>query len=65
VSGALFGGYTVVGIGVGSVLIMNLITPGALDQLSQTLLGQGVMLVSGVLFLIGFLLIRKITDIEI
>jgi len=65
VSGALFGGYTVVGIGVGSVLVMNLITPGALDQLSKTLPGQLVIAVSGVLFLIGFLLIRKITDIEI
>jgi tight adherence protein B len=65
VSGALFGGYTVVGIGVGSVLVMNLITPGALDRLSQTLPGQLVIAVSGALFVLGFVLIRKITDIEI
>ena len=39
--------------------------PGALDRLSQTLPGQLVIAVSGSLFVIGFLLIRKITDIEI
>lgn len=65
VSGAIFGGYTVVAIGVGSVLVMNLITPGALDRLSQTLPGQLVMVVSGFLFFLGYLLMRKITDIEV
>jgi len=65
VSGAVFGGYTVVAIGVGSVLVMNLITPGALDRLSQTLPGQIVMLVSGVLFGLGYFLMRKITNIQV
>jgi tight adherence protein B len=65
VSGAVFGGYTVVAIGVGAVIMMNVISPGALDALSQNLLGQIVLLVAGVLFAMGFFLIRRITKIDI
>ena len=48
----------VVGIAMGSVLIMNLITPGALDAMVQTVPGQIV------LFVLGHVIINRITRIE-
>jgi len=65
ISGALFSGYTVLMIGAGSVLIMNAVNPGSLDIMAGSLLGQIVLVVAGTLFLFGFLLIRKITRVDI
>lgn len=65
ISGALFSGYVVAALGVGSVFLMNLISPGALDALSQTGLGRIVLLTAAALFAAGFLLIRRITRVEI
>lgn len=65
VSGAVFSGYTVLVIGAGSVLLMNAINPGSLDAMAKTGLGQIVLVVAGILFFIGFLLIRRITKVEI
>jgi tight adherence protein B len=64
-TGAVFIGWLVVAIALGSVLVMNLISPGALDILVQTLPGQVVLVVSGALFVTGHLLINRITRIEI
>lgn len=65
VSGAVFSGYMVLMIGVGSVFIMNLLNPGSLDQLAQNLLGQVVLVVAGSLFALGFVLIQRVTKVEI
>ena len=54
----------VVGIAMGSVLIMNLITPGALDAMVQTVPGQIVLIVAGSLFVLGHVIINRITRIE-
>ncbi|WP_050670798.1 type II secretion system F family protein [Luteipulveratus halotolerans] len=64
-SAASFSGYMVVAIGVGSVFVMNLITPGSLDKLASNLIGQGVLLVAGVMFCIGFFLMRRISRVEV
>lgn len=65
VSGAVFSGYTVLLIGVGAIFLMNLVQPGSLDTLATTLLGQIVLLVSGSMFVLGVILIRRITKVEI
>jgi tight adherence protein B len=65
ISGALFSGYVVAGLGVGSVFVMNLITPGALDALAKTGLGRIVLIAAAALFAAGFLAIRRITRVEI
>jgi tight adherence protein B len=65
VSGALFSGYIVTGLGIASVFVMNLITPGALDLLAQSALGRIVLLAASAFFLLGFLLIRRLTNVEI
>lgn len=65
VSGAVFSGYIVLGIGIGSIFVMNLLSPGALDQLAQTTPGRLVLLVSSAFFTAGFVLIKRITRIEV
>lgn len=62
--GASFSGYAVIMIGLASILLMNLVSPGAIDTLVGTLIGQIVLIASGSLFLIGFLLIRRLTDLD-
>ena len=54
-----------VGLGVGSVFVMNVITPGALDALAKTGLGRIVLVAAAALFAAGFLAIRRITRVEI
>jgi tight adherence protein B len=64
-SGAIFSGYVVVALGVGSVFVMNLLSPGALDQLAKTTIGRIVLILAFAFFAVGMLLIRRLTDIEI
>lgn len=65
VTGAMFSGYMVLMIGVASVFVMNLVNPGSLDTLATNLIGQIVLGVAAVLFLLGFLMIRRITSVEV
>ena len=65
VSGAVFSGYMVLMIGVGSVFLMNVVNPGSLDLLAANLIGQIVLGVAATLFVLGFLLIRRITSVEV
>ena len=64
-SGAIFSGYVVLALGVGSVFVMNLLSPGALDQLARTTIGRIVLLIALLFFGVGMVLIRRLTDIEV
>ncbi len=63
-AGALATGYTVAALGVGTLVFMNLLSPGIVARMLDGWLGRIVMLVSLSLFALGFLLIRRITRIE-
>ncbi len=65
VAGARFSGVVVALLGVLSVFVMNLISPGALDALATSGLGRLVLLVSAALFAVGALVIRRLTDLEV
>jgi tight adherence protein B len=65
VVGAAFSGYAVILIGIGSIFLMNLLSPGALDAMFGTFLGQLALLAAGLLFAVGFLLIRRLTRVEL
>jgi tight adherence protein B len=65
VAGAVFSGYVVMAIAAGAVVLTNMMSPGALDRLVQTLPGQIVLVVSLGLFAVGQLLIRRITKVEV
>jgi tight adherence protein B len=65
VAGAVFGGHIVTLLGVGSVFFMNLISPGALDAMAGTAVGRIVLVLAGGLFAVGYVLIRRLTSIEV
>lgn len=65
VMGAVFGGYTVIGIALASVLLLNLISPGALDEMVTTPLGQAALFVASLFFGFGFWLMRRFTKVDV
>jgi tight adherence protein B len=65
VAGAVFGGYVVTALGVGAVLFMNMISPGALDAMAGSAIGRLVLVAAGLLFTVGYVLIQRLTSIEV
>lgn len=65
VAGATFSGYAVVGVGALSVVLMNLMSPGALDDMFSSLAGQLALIVAAVLFAVGFVMIRQLSRVRI
>lgn len=63
--GAVFTSYVIPFLVIGLLLLLNLTSPGALDQLVSSLAGQAVLVVAGTLTTIGYLLIRRITRTEL
>jgi tight adherence protein B len=63
--GSVFGGYAVVAIGVASVLLMNLFVPGILDVMAGSPLGQLALVAAGGCFVVGFVLMKMMTKVEI
>ncbi|WP_300343838.1 type II secretion system F family protein [Nesterenkonia sp.] len=58
-------GYMVVGLGVGLVLLFNLISPGLLYDLTSSLLGQITLVFTGITYAIGLILINRISKVNI
>ncbi|WP_243896276.1 type II secretion system F family protein [Actinomyces bowdenii] len=65
IMGASISGYAVILIGLGSVLLMNLLKPGILDMMATSLLGQIALVTSGVLFGGGIGLMRLVGRVDI
>ncbi|MFE2284173.1 type II secretion system F family protein [Streptomyces sp. NPDC059443] len=57
--------YLVPAIGLGSLLLVNAMMPGALDRMTGALIGQTAVLVSLGLFTLGFVLIRRMSKIDV
>ena len=51
-------------MGIGTVFLLNLIHPGALDEMTSKPLGQVALAVAASLYALGFALIRRTTRIE-
>jgi tight adherence protein B len=64
-AGSVFTGYMVAGLGAVTVLLMNAVTPGVLDDLTSSLPGLIAVGVAGGLYAIGFVLIRRVTRVEV
>jgi len=64
-AGAVFTSYIVAAMGVGTILIMNVMSPGVLDKLLGSLIGIAALTVAGILYAVGFMLIRTTTKIEL
>ena len=63
-SGAVFTSYLVAGMGAGTILMINAISPGIMRQLTTTLAGLLALTVSVTLYVIAFVLIKRITKVE-
>lgn len=63
-AGAVSSSYIVACLGLGSVLLLNLISPGVLDEMVGSGPGRLVLVFSTVLYVVGFTAIRRMTRIE-
>ncbi|MER5808420.1 type II secretion system F family protein [Streptomyces sp. NPDC002033] len=57
--------YLVPVIGLGSLLLVNAMMPGALDRMTGAFVGQVAVIVSLGLFALGFVLIRRLSKIDV
>ncbi|MFI6898218.1 type II secretion system F family protein [Streptomyces sp. NPDC050256] len=57
--------YAVPGFGIGAMLLMNAVMPGALDRMTGAFIGQVAVIVSLVLYAIGFIVIRRLSRIDV
>lgn len=64
-SGAIFTSYLVTVMGLGTLLLMNAVSPGVLTEMTSSLIGLAALAVAGGLYAIGFVLIRQTTRIEV
>jgi len=63
-SGAVFTSYLVAGMGAGTILMINAISPGVMRELTTTLLGLLALGFSATLYVIAFVLIKRTTKVE-
>jgi tight adherence protein B len=63
-AGATATSYVVMVIGAAALFLADLIRPGTLDRVAKSPLGILALVVAGTLFVVGFVLIRRITRIE-
>ncbi|MEU9732305.1 type II secretion system F family protein [Streptomyces sp. NPDC048002] len=57
--------YAVPALGIGSLFLMNGVKDGALDRMTGSPAGQAAVLVAFVLYVIGFVLIRRLSRIDV
>lgn len=58
-------GYMVIGLGMGMLFLLNAIQPGTVEAMTGSLVGQAALVVAFALFVGGFLLIRRMTRLEL
>jgi tight adherence protein B len=64
-AGSVFTGWLVALLGVGSILLLNTISPGVIDKMASTIGGRVALLTAATLYFIGFMLIKRVTRIEV
>lgn len=65
VSGTVFTAWLVGAMGVGSLLILNAMNPGVLDKMATNPFGIVALVVSGTLYAIAFVLVRRTVRIDV
>jgi tight adherence protein B len=64
-SGSVYSGYLVGAVGAFMILIVNVISPGAIEEITGSGLGLAAFILAGGLYVTGYLLIRRVTRIEV
>lgn len=57
--------YVVPLLGIGTLLLMNRIAPGAIDRMTSSFLGQLAVVVAFALYGLGFFFIRRLSKIDV
>ena len=57
--------YAVPALGIGALFLMNGVKDGTLDRMTGTTLGQGAVLIAFGLYAVGFVLIRRLSRIDV
>lgn len=65
VSGTVFTAWLVAGMGVGSLLMVNILNPGVLDKMASDPIGIAALTVSGLLYALAFVLVRRTVRIDV
>jgi tight adherence protein B len=63
-SGAVFASYLVMIMGVGTIVLVNAISPGVLKEMTSTVPGIAALTVSVILYAVAYVLIRQITKVD-
>ena len=58
-------GYSIMAMGIGLLLVLNMVMPGTIERMTQHIVGQGALLVGGLLMALGYYLIRRITRLDL
>ena len=64
-SGAVYTSYVVAGIGIAGIVLMNVLSPGVMREMTSTLPGIAALTVSAVLWVAAFVLIRRTTKVAV
>jgi tight adherence protein B len=64
-SGTVFTSYVVAALGVGTILLINAISPGVMREMTTTGIGIIGLIVAGILWTIAFVLIRRTTRVDV
>lgn len=51
-------------MGVGVLIVLNVLYPGTVDKMTRSLIGQGALLISGLMMVTGILVIRQMTKVD-
>jgi tight adherence protein B len=62
---ALATGYLVILLGIGMLFLLNMIQPGSVEAMTSNIVGQIALVISGSLFFLGFVVIRRMTRFDI
>jgi tight adherence protein B len=57
-------GYTVIAMGFALLLLLNVLNPGTVREMTVNPLGQAALVFAGAVFAVGFLVIRRMTRIK-
>jgi tight adherence protein B len=63
-SGAVFTSYLVMIMGVGTIVLINVISPGVLKKMTSSALGIVALSIAAILYGIAYVFIRRITKVE-
>ena len=64
-SGSVFTSYLVAGIGVATIVLMNVLSPGVMREMATSVGGVAALVVAAGLWTVAFVMIRKTTRVDV